>query len=52
MFEDLFEKDIDGGNNRVFEEEMAQLREEEVWDTGSVWSTGQVPKGIWTSNVN
>lgn len=42
MFEDLFDFDKD-------EEMSLEISEdEEIWDTGAVWSTGQVPSDIWT----
>jgi hypothetical protein len=45
MFDDLLEsKEID-------EIQTPCLREDndEVWDTGAVWSTGQIPNDVWTT---
>jgi len=43
-FDDLF--DFNGDS----EEQVAELREEEIWDTEAVWDTGELPAEVWTVN--
>ena len=43
-FDDLFDL------NKDDVEQIAELREDEIWDTGNVWSTGQIPKDIWIAD--
>ena len=42
-FEDLFETIIDIG-------EPVAPEQEEVWDTGLIWDSGQIPDDVWTTN--
>ena len=42
-FEDLFETIIDIG-------EPVAPEQEEVWDTGLIWDSGQTPEDVWTTN--
>ena len=44
MFDDLFSWDEDEVVSNNYQED------EEMWDTGNVWSTGQLPKEVWTTN--
>lgn len=49
MFDDLFERTID--DLRGEEREIVPVESEDGnWDTGQVWSTGQVPNDVWTPN--
>jgi len=43
MFDDLF-NDFDEPVNNNLEED------EDLWDTGNVWSTGKLPAEVWTTN--
>jgi len=46
MFDDLF----DFNNNDEELNANYQEEDEELWDTGNVWSTGKLPKEVWTTN--
>lgn len=50
MFDDLFERTID--DLRQSHDLPSEVVESEDgnWDTGQVWSTGQVPRDVWTPN--
>jgi len=43
MFDDLFDFNNDEVNANYQDQE-----DEELWDTGNVWSTGKLPSNIWT----
>lgn len=52
MFEDLMgnnevELNRDNTSNPSY---TNNLEQEDVWDTGAVWSTGQIPGYIWTAD--